>query len=372
MKIALIANYPADQQQSMLRYAAFLREELARRGHAVQQVAPGVVAGRCLPPGHKLHKWLGYIDKFILFPLMLPFLVRKAEVVHVCDHSNSPYLGWIWRQARVITCHDALAIRSALGHFAQNPTGGSGRQLQRWILGNLPRATCIIHVSEKTRQDFLALLAKPVPGEVIPHSLPWPYRPADAAAVAACRREFGLEGKDYLLHVGGNQWYKNRLGVLRIYAELKQRERFRSTVLVMAGKPFTRAMRDWCAARPGSDVIELTGLANGQLQALYSGALALLFPSLEEGFGWPILEAQACGCPVITSGRPPMNEIAGDAAIYIAPEEPGAAAETILAALEDRSALREAGLRNVQRFAVEQALAGYEAVYRRAIELARS
>ena len=53
------------------------------------------------------------------------------------------------------------------------------------------------------------------------------------------------------------------------------------------------------------------------MQAVYSRARALLFPSLAEGFGWPLVEAQACGCPVITTDEPPMNEVAGDAAHYL-------------------------------------------------------
>jgi glycosyltransferase involved in cell wall biosynthesis len=75
-------------------------------------------------------------------------------------------------------------------------------------------------------------------------------------------------------------------------------------------------------------IIERVEPPEEQLRALYTGAPALLFPSLEEGFGWLILEAQACGCPVITIARPPMTEAAGGAAILINPEEvAGAAAE---------------------------------------------
>ena len=54
----------------------------------------------------------------------------------------------------------------------------------------------------------------------------------------------------------------------------------------------------------------------------------MLFPSFQEGLGWPILEAQACGCPVATSGRSPMNEVGGDAAIYIDPDSPASADNT--------------------------------------------
>jgi glycosyltransferase involved in cell wall biosynthesis len=178
----------------------------------------------------------------------------------------------------------------------------------------------------------------------------------------------GLSKSDtYFLHVGGNQWYKNRLGVLRIYAQLILMPEFATARLVMAGKSWTDAMRDFVHnGRLAGRVIEAVDVSNRQLQSLYCNALALLFPSLEEGFGWPIVEAQACGCPVITSGRPPMLEVAGDAAIFIDPGEPATAAEAIADGLAHRDRLCAAGFRNLDRFdeksTVDQYLACYESI----------
>jgi glycosyltransferase involved in cell wall biosynthesis len=99
------------------------------------------------------------------------------------------------------------------------------------------------------------------------------------------------------------------------------------------------------------------------LRTLYTGALALLFPSLEEGFGWPILEAQACGCPVITSARSPMKEVAGGAAILIDPEDATTAAEEIASRIHERDVLKQAGLENVRAYSLETAMDRYCAVY---------
>ncbi len=68
---------------------------------------------------------------------------------------------------------------------------------------------------------------------------------------------------------------------------------------------------------PNGRVSFFQGVDNAVLQAAYSRARAFLYPSLAEGFGWPLIEAQACGCPVITTDEPPMNEVAGDAAVYL-------------------------------------------------------
>ena len=163
--------------------------------------------------------------------------------------------------------------------------------------------------------------------------------------------------------MGGNQWYKNRIGVLKIVLHLRKYERFRHVKLVMAGKPWTEAMRVFCRKYALGDVIEFVSPSNEQMRALYSGALAFLFPSLEEGFGWPVLEAQACGCPVITSDRPPMTEIAGRGAILINPENAAAAAQIIDARIVEAESLRLAGWENLKRFAIDDVMKRYNDVY---------
>jgi len=116
---------------------------------------------------------------------------------------------------------------------------------------------------------------------------------------------------------------------------------------------------------------EWTELANEDLRALYSTAEALLFPSLQEGFGWPIAEAQACGCVVVTSNRAPMTEVGGDAAVYIDPDDAPGAAAVIAGTLADRDDLVEAGLRNAERFSGAQMVEGYVAAYRRVVAAAQ-
>jgi glycosyltransferase involved in cell wall biosynthesis len=158
-------------------------------------------------------------------------------------------------------------------------------------------------------------------------------------------------GERYFLHVGGNQWYKDRAGVLRVFARLAEMDEFSTAKLVLAGKPLTAELRKAIREkRLEGRVTEAVGATNEELQVLYGSALALLFPSREEGFGWPILEAQACGCAVIATRRPPMTEVAGEAAIFIDPADPKAAAAAIAAGLRGREQLRAAGFENLKRF----------------------
>jgi glycosyltransferase involved in cell wall biosynthesis len=173
----------------------------------------------------------------------------------------------------------------------------------------------------------------------------------------ACARPF-------LFHVGGNQWYKNRLGVLQIFSCLVKNDPVSVLNLVMAGKPWTKAMcrfvRDHGLERK---VIRLTGVSNEELRALYSSATALLFPSLQEGFGWPIIEAQACGCPVFTSNRAPMNDVGGQAAIYIDPENVAEAARIIAQSLYSAGNLQLASMKNAARFSTSAMIRGYVRLY---------
>jgi glycosyltransferase involved in cell wall biosynthesis len=371
MKVLLVSNYELDAQQSMLRYARWLQGSLEQRGHRMEIIHPAVICGALVSGKNPLSKWLGYIDKFVLFPLQLRRRAHQFDLVHICDHSNSPYLSWTGSTPQIITVHDLLAIRSGLGEFAENPTGLTGRWLQRWILRRLADARHLISVSAKTRQDLEALLDSKPTITVIHHSLNREHSPASRPEIERARAACGLGPDDeYLFHVGSNQWYKNRLGVLKIALELRKYPRFHRVKLVMAGKQWTDAMRAFVNSHSFSDAIEVVSPNDEELRALYSGALALLFPSLEEGFGWPVLEAQACDCLVITSNRVPMTEIAGEGAIFIDPEDEVAAARVIQARFTDSEALKQAGRENLKRFTTDGVMKLYQAAYEAAIAAA--
>jgi glycosyltransferase involved in cell wall biosynthesis len=371
MRVLLVANYEPDAQQSMLRYAQFLRQGLERRGHRMDVIHPPAIFGRLAPRKSPFFKWLGYVDKFVLFPLWLRLRAHDADLVHVCDHSNSGYLRWTGSTPAVVTAHDMLAVRSALGHFSESRTGRTGQWLQRWILEGMGSARYIISVSWKTKEDLEMLLPAPPEINVIHHSLNWDYEPASPQQIDAVRAACGLApGDEYILHVGGNQWYKNRMGVLKIAWELRRHERFRRVKVILAGKPWVEQMRAFRREHSFDDAIEFVTPSNEQVAALYSGALAFLFPSLEEGFGWPILEAQACGALVITSNRPPMTEVAGAGAILIDPENPAAAANTIAARFGEADAVRQAGWENLKNFTTDAVMTRYSDAYRSALERA--
>jgi glycosyltransferase involved in cell wall biosynthesis len=382
MRVLLVGNYEPDGQESMLRYAAWLDRSLRARGHEITVSAPQVFFPRLTTAGG-LKKYLAYVDKFLLFPPQLRRLARQYDLVHVLDHSNSMYLRVVRGRHNLITCHDVLAVRAARGEFPEVSIGLFGRLLQRWILSGLRSARNVLCDSAKTADDIRMLTGatgdRSAPGgllRVVPIPLNWNYQPRAVLSIELTSRLGLRTGERYILHVGGNQWYKNRVGVLRIFARLIDSDSFSDIKLVMAGKPWTEAIENVIREEHlGDRVIQAPNVTNDELQALYGNAVALLFPSIEEGFGWPILEAQACGCPVITSCRPPMSDVAGEGAILIDPVDARAAARAIADGLANLEGLRAAGFRNLERFnegaIVDQYCAFYEAILREELGAAR-
>lgn len=121
MKILLLGNYTPSQQQSMLRFGDLMCSLLRESGHDVRVVQAFPVLCKLRQAETGAGKWLGYVDQFLLF---LPRLKREAawaDVVHICDQANAVYVPRLVGKPHLVTCHDVLAIRSALGEVPARP-----------------------------------------------------------------------------------------------------------------------------------------------------------------------------------------------------------------------------------------------------------
>lgn len=366
MKILLIGNYQPDAITSMDKFLEVLATNLPQFGHQVKIIRPKPKLGSLQPVIKPLQKWLGYIDKLVLFPSQLQKAVSWADIVHICDHGNAVYTQYLQHIPHLVTCHDLLAIRSGLKEFPEYKTSWTGKKLQQMIINGLNQAHSVVCDSQNTQNDLLRLCSiKPEAVSLIHLGLNYPYRSMKSSQAQSHLERLEIpKNSHYILHVGANHWYKNRLGVLEIFKNLLPLYKSSNLHLVMVGKPFTSEMQQFIQTHHLSqNVIERVNINPEDLRALYSSAIALLFPSLQEGFGWPIIEAQACGCPVFTSNRPPMNEIGGQAALYIDPSNPQQVAHTISLNLHKREEMRNKGLINSQNFQTEIMIKNYIKIY---------
>jgi glycosyltransferase involved in cell wall biosynthesis len=372
MKIVLVGNYLSDRQESMQRFTTLMQRGLEQAGHEVKVVRPAEVVSRLSPGNRGAGKWLGYVDKFVMFPAQLRAAVEWADVVHICDHSNAMYSSWVGRRPCVVTCHDMLAVRGALGEETDCPASLTGRYLQRWIVRGLRRASMVVSVSTATAADVEKIVGGSAEKQrVVLNALNYPYRRLSREEALGRLREVDLldEARPIVLHVGSNLARKNRPGVIRAFAAASGAMDLQ---LVFVGPHLSPELQELIGAEGIAERVRTIVKPSAEvLEALYNRALALFFPSRFEGFGWPLIEAQACGCPVICSRCAPFAEVVGSSAISRdVDDERGFAEEIVRLASHagEREAWSAAGLRNAARFEPAQMIARYVDLYRELAE----
>ena len=232
--VTFIANYLPDKQESMSRACILYEKIIKEEGVDTKIIRPINRAGKLSNVFPAFKKFFGYIDKYIIFPIELivdNFVIENGEknvVYHITDHSNAIYNFCLLNRPRVITCHDTLAINSMLGKYKENRTAFSGKLLQICILLGLKKSSRIVCVSNNTKNELQNLITErnnritttfqPLNNEF--------FKMERDIALKEIRKIPSISnkilGKEFILHVGGNQWYKNRKKVCEIYAELDQ------------------------------------------------------------------------------------------------------------------------------------------------------
>jgi len=254
----------------------------------------------------------------------------------------------------VNTVHDLAVLR--LPHLFRK------REVwrQRLLLARaVRRAAKVLTGSEYCKDDIVrAFGVRPARVVVTPYGVDDRFRRVEGAERDAVLRQYGIQ-PPYLLFVGNIQPRKNLLGLLDAFGLLKERERIPHRLVVVGRKAWLYA--DVFARVRELDLetqVHFTGsVPDADLPALYSGADALVYPSLGEGFGLPPLEAMRCGTPVVVSNRPALPEILGDAAIMVDPAQPADIARGTLAVLRDagvRGGLVARGLERARRYRWEE------------------
>lgn len=365
----------------MPRFAQMLADGMRARGHEVAIWAPEAKFSR-LPAPRSLKKWLGYLDQYLVFPSAVRRRLRQypaSTLFSFTDQALGPWVPLLSGRPRVVHCHDFLAQRSMLGEIPENPPGWTGQQYQAYIRRGYAEGQHFISVSQRTQEDLHRFLpTTPRRSDVVYNGLNQSFAPQDVATVRAqLGQQVGLDlGTGYLLHVGGNHFYKNRVGVIELYNAWRATGAAALPLLLVGEAPNESLAAAHAQSPYRQDIHLLSGLADQHVRAAYAGASVFLFPSLAEGFGWPIAEAMASGCPVITTNEAPMTEVAGEAGFLI-PRRPSASAEVVAWAkagaqvvaqvlqlsVAERQAVVAAGLQNAKRFSTDEALDKIEEIY---------
>jgi glycosyltransferase involved in cell wall biosynthesis len=292
-----------------------------------------------------------------------------AELVHT-GHPNATPLGR-FSCPRITTCHDLIPLRFPKRYLDWRDGYRAGRE--RLDSRRYHSADHVIAVSESTASELVTLLGVPARKISVVHNgvdlARW--APDDTSDDRAVQHAHGLANTRYLLYVGAADWRKNYAGMLAALAHLKQSGRLGDLALAWA------AQLDAGSVQRVQELAEILGIPSAvrllgfvpdaELAALYRGAVAQLFVSLSEGFGYPVVEAMAAGCPVITSDRSSTAEIAGDAARLVDPENPEAIADAIVELSErdvERRRLSELGRARARLFSLERMAERTLAVYR--------
>jgi glycosyltransferase involved in cell wall biosynthesis len=279
-------------------------------------------------------------------PLPVEWVTGPVDILHSPDFVLPP----VRRAATVLTVHDLS--------FMRHPECSSPALLQ-YLLRSVPRsigrADILLADSESTRIDLIDLMRIPnkrihvLYPAVEPH-----FAPVEQAADTQSLQRYGIR-QPYILALGTLQPRKNFARLIRAFAALVREYRIPHQ-LVIGGAPgwlydeIEQALDEVALG----DAVRLVGYVDeAHLPSLYRGADVFAFPSLYEGFGIPILEAMACGTPVVTSSVSSMPEVAGDAALLVSPEDTDALAQALWRLIDEqdlRNDLRTRGFEQARRF----------------------
>lgn len=352
-------------------YIVALLKALAEEGVAIMAFVADRHASSVLPPAitvHPMPAWAGRRSTRIVWEqLGLPLALRRVGVALL--HSPAYAMPLACPTPAVVTVHDLSFF-----HLPETFPRAQGAYLRAATRQAVRRAAALIAVSDYTRRELVRLLgADPARIFVVPNGTDPSCRPLPRADVDAYRARAGLPQR-FILAVGTLQPRKNLATLVRAYAELRRRlPNADVPALVIAGA------HGWGESNVAALIAEL-GL-EGQvilpgyipledLPALYNAALLLAYPSRYEGFGLPVVEAMACGTPVIVADATSLPEVAGEAGLKIGPDDVAGWAAGMAMVIDDparAAAMRQAGLRQAAPFTWTRAAQQTIAVYRQVL-----
>jgi len=360
MRIVIDARYLTGEYSGIAEYSEDFLTRLAAEDKQTEYIV-------YVHPNYKRPLPLGEnftLKSFNARPVSLATLVRFGAVVRSEKsdllHSLFPLTPLFYRGPLLVTIYDlqALLVPEFTGRRPW-PIRKAYDLFYWWTYPTtIRRARYIVTTSEATRQDIARVFPRHADRAIVVH----PGVDADAFAqcspdlVEQARRHFHLPEK-YLLYIGSTRPNKNLPTMLRAYAQAVRDHPAMgdvSLVLVVTPDRFFADCRRLISALKLTERVQIhRNISDDEKKAFYHGSRALYLVTKFEGFGLPLLEAQACSVPVLAGNHAALPEVGGDSAIFVDPDNPQAIAQGLLRILTDellRSDLVEKGRRNLQRF----------------------
>jgi glycosyltransferase involved in cell wall biosynthesis len=348
--ISLFRGYVQDKRGSMRIYSDYLVNCLRAK-------LPGVPIHEVIP---QVPKWLegNYqamrFFRYLIYPLQAN--QENSTINHITEAGYTHLLRCLDASKTVVTVHDLIPILSWRGLIPGLSYPHAPRLLEH-SLSHLKKAAVVITPSECVKKDVIKYCeCSETNVRVVYHGIDTRFRPYSRERRIQQRKKFGLPLRDYLILISGDQAYKNHTTCSQVLQRVRK-VLCRDTRLVRVGRGAPFSIK---AARGSPDdrsIVELGMLPPHVMPSVYNAVDALLFPSWYEGFGWPPLEAMACGIPVVVSNAGSIPELVADAGHICAPDDVVALSERIREVLEDipaRSSLIEKGLCRASQFTWER------------------
>ncbi len=317
-RVAILCDFREENWPSMDLVGDMLTERLACEHHSrilAEQIVPrmsqpfGSRRAGSLKNAHRV------VGRFRTYPQEVRKLRHRFDLFHIVDHSYAHLALELPRERVIITCHDLDAFAALLPGLRSR--GLFQRTIAKRLLAGLQRAAWITCDTHATREQLLAhQLARPERTSVVHNGVhPAFTSQANHPADQGVADLLGPGESPEVLHVGSTIARKRIQDVLGVFA--KVRARIPKLRLLRVGGVFTSEQQQLVRKLGLADSIDvLPYLDSATLAAVYRRARVVIQPSETEGFGLPVIEAMACGTPVIASDIPALREVGGDAAEY--------------------------------------------------------
>ena len=378
LKVAILADYLEEGWPSMDLVADMLLDRLQREHGAT--VEPTLIRPSLrrratrLPVLQRDTRAFG-VDRIANrmwdYPRVVGGLADRFDLFHVVDHSYAQLVHRLPEGRTLVTCHDLDTFRSVLEPDLE-PRSAWFRAMSRHILGGLKKAGHVACDTAATREAVIRKAGVSADRATVVHNGPHPScTPSpDVLAEREASRLLGRSGRAIdVLHVGSTIARKRVDLLLGIVAEVRKTRP--SLRLIRVGGPFTAEQRTLARDLGILDaVIVLPVLDRSTLAAVYRRSAVVLMPSEREGFGLPVLEALACGTPVVASDIPALREVAAAAATYCALDDLSEWARAVDRLIEERTAApaqwalrKEAAVRRASAFSWSRYATNVMAIY---------